>query len=693
MSGLSRMKWGVVALLCLMVAACGTEGTGGNPPVVDPPPKPTEVKHLSGTAAVGKALADTEVIVKDRTGKKLKGKTDANGKYDIDVTDMTEPYLVKVVKIGDDEARTFYAAAATDGVTNLHALSDVSARNWFAVHSRNIDQAFDDENAIANPPTADELTELSRAIRTLLRIAYIQFGVSADFDFDHTPFSADSNAFDKLLDNLHVIIEKNKITIQLRDPTTGVPGYIVIAFDLSESLATPDTAAPTLPTGLQAFPASTTGMVVVWNSSRDNTGVAGYNVYRGVDKIATSPYPVFSDTGLLESTRYCYTVEAFDGANNKTVETSSACATTLGAPDIASPKAPQSLSAAPIGTHSLVLAWLPSPENDVLGYDIFRGLAGAAKQKIATTVASGFTDSGLKSGTEYCYQTSAFDATLNRSILSDETCVTTSTVDPQLDTTAPKSLATPAGGPYTTAQNVTLTCNDDIGGSGCAAIYYTVDGSEPSTFSSVYTQPLVISANTTLRFFAVDQAGNVEAPIHTESYVIYASVSSFTNGSFEQGPVIPGIGWLQLPGGSILITGWTVLGTSIDIIGSGVSASDGTRTVDLDGGNSIGGGIQQSFTTVPGQTYLVTFDLAGNTGGLPQIKQVSVAIDSFVQPYTFDISGQTATTLKWQPKSFSFTASTTNSTLSFTSLTAGPGIYGPLIDHVQVFEEKTNTGG
>ena len=44
------------------------------------------------------------------------------------------------------------------------------------------------------------------------------------------------------------------------------------------------------------------------------------------------------------------------------------------------------------------------------------------------------------------------------------------------DSSAPVTTASPAGGDYNTAQNVTLSCNDATG-SGCSKTYYTTDGS------------------------------------------------------------------------------------------------------------------------------------------------------------------------------------------------------------------------
>jgi len=87
-----------------------------------------------------------------------------------------------------------------------------------------------------------------------------------------------------------------------------------------------------------------------------------------------------------------------------------------------------------------------------------------------------------------------------------------------LDTVLPATTASPSGGIYTTAQTVTLTCDDGTG-SGCGNIYYTTNGSTPTTSSSVYSSPLNVTATTTLKYFAKDAAGNSET-VKTQVYTI-----------------------------------------------------------------------------------------------------------------------------------------------------------------------------
>jgi hypothetical protein len=79
--------------------------------------------------------------------------------------------------------------------------------------------------------------------------------------------------------------------------------------------------------------------------------------------------------------------------------------------------------------------------------------------------------------------------------------------------------AAPSGGTFDAAQTVNLTSNEP------ATIYYTLDGSIPTTDSLVYGAPLVISATTTLQYFSVDSAGHAEA-VKSATFVIpHATIS------------------------------------------------------------------------------------------------------------------------------------------------------------------------
>jgi parallel beta-helix repeat protein len=85
-----------------------------------------------------------------------------------------------------------------------------------------------------------------------------------------------------------------------------------------------------------------------------------------------------------------------------------------------------------------------------------------------------------------------------------------------MDVTAPATTIACNGiancsGTYTAAVNLSLS-SDDGSGSGSKTIYYTTDGSTPTTSSPVYSGPFSVAAGSTVGFFAVDNVGNTETP-------------------------------------------------------------------------------------------------------------------------------------------------------------------------------------
>jgi len=158
-----------------------------------------------------------------------------------------------------------------------------------------------------------------------------------------------------------------------------------------------------------------------------------------------------------------------------------------------------------------------------------------------------------------------------------------------------------------------------------------------------------------------------------------AGAAAFTNGSFETGPA-PG-GFITLSAGDTSITGWTVRADSIDYIGTYWTAADGTRSLDLSG--DAAGGIQQTFDTVPGWTYTVTFYLAGNPACGSAVKGLDVgASGGPTVHYTFDTTGHTTSAMGWQQETYAFVATGTATTLSFQSTEPSP--CGPALDNVAV---------
>lgn len=74
-----------------------------------------------------------------------------------------------------------------------------------------------------------------------------------------------------------------------------------------------------------------------------------------------------------------------------------------------------------------------------------------------------------------------------------------------VDTDAPSTTADPPGGRFMAPVQVSLSSDDPE-----ATIYFTIDGTEPTTDSTVYREPFIVERDLTLRFRSADVGGNLE---------------------------------------------------------------------------------------------------------------------------------------------------------------------------------------
>ncbi len=176
---------------------------------------------------------------------------------------------------------------------------------------------------------------------------------------------------------------------------------------------TPDTTAPSVPTGLSATAVSTSEIDLSWSASTDNVGVSGYKVYRNGSLVTTVISTTYKNTGLTANTAYGFTVSAIDAAGNESSQSGSASATTF-APDTTAPTVPSGLNVNGATSSQLTVSWTASTdETSVTGYHVFRN-----GTQIATTGSTSYQDSSLNANTTYSYTVSAFDAANNESAQS-----------------------------------------------------------------------------------------------------------------------------------------------------------------------------------------------------------------------------------------------------------------------------------
>ena len=160
-----------------------------------------------------------------------------------------------------------------------------------------------------------------------------------------------------------------------------------------------------------------------------------------------------------------------------------------------------------------------------------------------------------------------------------------------------------------------------------------------------------------------------------------ASAATITNGGFELG-TDPG-SFATVGVGQTNITGWDVTSGSVDYIGTywqGQGAGGG-RSVDLSG-NSIGT-LSQTFATVFGKLYDVTFWVSKNPDSGAPVRTGAVSAGNTLGGFSYSTNNSRANML-WEQQTFRFQATSTSTTLSFSSDASGGCCYGPALDSVSI---------
>ncbi len=144
---------------------------------------------------------------------------------------------------------------------------------------------------------------------------------------------------------------------------------------------------------------------------------------------------------------------------------------------------------------------------------------------------------------------------------------------------------TPEGGDYSSAQNVSVTCE-----TAGATIFYTIDGTTPTDESSVYSQPIQVTSNTTIKAIAKKE-GMTNSGVASATYNIIeaVTVSFYSNGNLVETKIMASgddIGELPV---AVAPDGFTFSGwTENEIQGSTMSSPTMiTPTMEVDGNMNL----------------------------------------------------------------------------------------------------------
>jgi lysophospholipase L1-like esterase len=149
-----------------------------------------------------------------------------------------------------------------------------------------------------------------------------------------------------------------------------------------------------------------------------------------------------------------------------------------------------------------------------------------------------------------------------------------------------------------------------------------------------------------------------------------APIILFTNGSFESG-----------------LTGWNTGGSAGTVkVKAMATASDGANCIEFNSGNTLlDGSLSQGFTTTPGVTYTVRFDMgviSFNTNS--QRIQITAVGGKTLADQTFSLAGISGGKTNWSTRSVSFVADSKFTTLTFRDRSLTGSALDLLLDKVSV---------
>jgi alpha-tubulin suppressor-like RCC1 family protein len=182
-------------------------------------------------------------------------------------------------------------------------------------------------------------------------------------------------------------------------------------------------------------------------------------------------------------------------------------------------------------------------------------------------------------------------------------------------------VVSPAGGTYAGPTTVTVTASPE------ATIYYTTDGSEPTTTSPAYTGPITIATNTTLRVRAF-LAGWSPSAIVTEVYEITADTTAPVI-TASLSPTPNAAGWNKAP--------LTITFNCTDA-GSGIESCSPPLTISTAGSNHQVNGTAEDYAgNVASTTVTVKLDLEA-----PSLTNLSPSANTVLTTSPATITGQAA---------------------------------------------------
>ena len=218
----------LILLSISSLTACGTGSATPNGDDGKPTGDQDPLFTVTGTVAVGAPLSNAQVTIIDQIAAAVslpagsrRGQTNAQGKFTIDTTGLTPPFILEAKTSG----KTLYSISSDSKpktTINATPFTDIITRTAFKLKGTTVENALQD---IASAPVLSStlVDSVQKVVfrTTQLWMDKVNINSVDDFNFISTPFDADGTGIDKVLDQTVIDPLSGKITIS-DDVTTQV---------------------------------------------------------------------------------------------------------------------------------------------------------------------------------------------------------------------------------------------------------------------------------------------------------------------------------------------------------------------------------------------------------------------------------------------------------------------------------------
>jgi hypothetical protein len=250
----------ITLILSSALAACG--GGSDPKPAATPAPVAVNAGSLKGSVAIGSALANATVEIKDAKGVVITTTTDAMGGYNIATANLTAPFIIRVtggtvVTTGMANSAELYSSSVSgESVANVSTLTTLLVAQMSKQLPSEAFAKFTSSTDLL--ATLNDKSKIDLASKALVEYIAKELGIDASAIGNPVTASLDptasGNAYDALLEKIKQvdpnilnnainIVKTSGATVTI-DPATETLGQCIASLSLPAELQITDTSEP-----------------------------------------------------------------------------------------------------------------------------------------------------------------------------------------------------------------------------------------------------------------------------------------------------------------------------------------------------------------------------------------------------------------------------------------------------------------